>query len=470
MKFIGKRLVPAFIAVFVATIMVEPSSAQEPAAVNQNEKSEAKPAGSSVFGVHASDTRDTDNAPIPTVGPVNPYAGELKEAGTGLPLFGTSTTPLRWGDFSIGGFDFMGMHNSFDPVSAGTTGFDGTVSILRTSLVFDRNLFKNRVVLQYLPQMAIVGGQIHANAGSNNTVSFGTRFSLSPRMSITLQNNLLQVHSNLLIPENYLSTSTYSGAAVQNNFLDTNGGFLADSVTSTFRYDFDQRTSVAVSPIYRYSTTTNGKSNFQASGQSYGGSVALSHALSPHRIIGVADSYQFLQQSGTKAASTRYNTISVTYSQQLTPGWWVTGNAGAGHQNYSDQPANGGWGLTSGGSIVGRISQRISTGLAYNRGVAFDTNYVSTRLSERVDLSVDVHGARFTWKNGGGYFRELGSDPRTSGKYARTGFEYNFYHSFFWFADFAHSFQNSNTPQLLSGTLNLVSFGLRWRPPVAVGR
>jgi hemolysin activation/secretion protein len=91
-------------------------------------------------------------------------------------------------------------------------------------------------------------------------------------------------------------------------------------------------------------------------------------------------------------------------------------------------------------------------------------------LSERVDLSVDVHGARFTWKNGGGYFRELGSDPRTSGKYARTGFEYNFYHSFFWFADFAHSFQNSNTPQLLSGTLNLVSFGLRWRPPVAVGR
>ena len=95
--------------------------------------------------------------------------------------------------------------------------------------------------------MAITAGEVHANAGANNVLSLGMRFDLTPRLNMTLQNTFLQVHSNPLLPEDFLAADGKQGAVVQNNFLDTNGSFLSDTASATFQYGLDRpRTTMSL--------------------------------------------------------------------------------------------------------------------------------------------------------------------------------------------------------------------------------
>src|SRR5579864_1832134 len=259
-----------------------PSVAQEASSAGAD-REQPKPAGITSPAANLASDSDANAAPLPPPGAVNPYGGDIKDAGTGLPLFGTSATPLRWGDFSIGQFEYIGIHDEIKDTGA-VPGTSTTLSILRTSLVFDRLFWKSRVVLQYLPQAVFADGQFHANAQSNNTVSLGTTFMLSPRMHLTVQDTFAQVHDNQLIPENYLARDSMGGGVVQNNFLSTNGSFLANTASAVLQYDLSPVTSLDFSPSFRYSratiNTTPGQ-QFQniVSGETYEGSVALTHAL-----------------------------------------------------------------------------------------------------------------------------------------------------------------------------------------------
>lgn len=443
--------------------------AQDDASSASSSREQPKPAGITSPATVVSPNTDGTDAPVQPSGPVSLYSGELKDAGTGLPLFGTSATPLRWGDFSIGSFEYIGIHDQVD--AAGVPGSSSTLSILRTGLMFDRNLWKSRIVLQYLPQAVFVDGQFHANAVSNNTLSLGSTFMLTPRMSLTVQDTFLQVHENQLVPENYLASDTFGGGVVQNNFLTTNGTFLANTASATLQYGFSARTTLSVSPSFRYSQATFAPDPGQtlknvATGETYEGIVAVSHALSPYRRIGIADSYQLLQESSSLASpSARFNTTTVFYSQQVSRSWWITGSLGAEHQSGIES----GWGLGGTFSLNGSLSPRLSAALALTRGVTLN-NYVSTRRSDRIDASFGYRvSSRMTWTNGVGYFRELGSDPRTFGKYGTTGFTYNFYGHVSFFTTYAYSFQNASTSQLLSGSRSTVAYGVIWQPGRVAG-
>jgi hypothetical protein len=403
-------------------------------------------------------------------GPVDPFEGQIKQVGTGLPLLGTSTTPLRWYDFSVFSFEYIGIHDSFDPTGQ-PSGPWTNINIFRMGLMFDHYIKKNRIVLQYLPQMAIFQGQLHANAGANNSVSFGMSFDLTPRMNLTLQNIFTQVHSNELIPERYLAADAFAGAAVQNNFLDTNGSFIADTASATLQYRFSPRTSLSVSPLFRYAEATSNQVNYVANGNTYQAVATLSHALTPRRNVGLMESYQLVEETaGTVPTSARFNTTGGFYSEQLARALWVTAHAGAEHQAYSDLPGAAHWGLSAGATMVDAVSPTLGLTIAYTRGITFD-NYLTTRRSDRVDAMIGLHMfSRFVFNNGGGYFRELGDDPRTSGKYLSTSVDYKLSPNFTAYSTFSYSFQNSNTPQLLSGLRRTISWGLRWQPPVNLPR
>jgi hypothetical protein len=340
------------------------------------------------------------------------------------------------------------------------------LTILRTSVVFDRYIKKNRIVLQYLPQLAILNGQIHSNAGANNNIALGTMFALTPRLSLTVQNFFVQVHSNQLIPERYLAADAFAGAVVQNNFLETNGSFIADTVSATLQYGFSPRTTLTISPLFRYAKATDNQVNYVANGETYQGVITLGHALSPYRKVGVLESYQLVEDTkGTVPSSARFNTTGVFYTEQLARSLWVTANVGAEHQSYSDFKGAGHWGLSGGMSLVEDFSRRVGVVLAYTRGLTFN-NYLTTQRSDRIDGSLGFHVTqRLSWSNSFGYFRELGTDPRTSGKYGTTGLSFAMFGHLTAFSDFAYSFQNSNTPQLISGMRRTLSFGIRWQPP-----
>jgi hypothetical protein len=419
------------------------------------------------------DTLDDPNAAANAPsGPPNPYAGGIKDAGTGLPLLGNPGSPLRWGDFSIRSFEYIGIHDRFDP--AGQTGSIATnLSILRTGLMFDHYIrrIKNRIVLQYLPQMAITDGQIHANAGTNNTLSLGMSFDLTPRLNVTLQDTFLQVHSNPLLPENFLAADGKEVAPVQNNFLDTYGSFLSDTASATFQYGLSPRTTITFIPLYRYAHATDNRANYLADGQTYAGFVSVGHALSPHRTIGATESYEYLlENTASVPASAKFNTVGFFYSEQLARSLWVTGHIGAEHQSLSDLPRADHWGMAAGFSLVDNISRKMGLALAYTRGITFN-NYISLQKADRIDASIGfIPTSRISWNGSVGYLRELGADPRTNGKYAASELDYRFFGRFSLFTTYAYTFQKSNTLQLFEGQRKTLAYGLRWRPAPIPGR
>ena len=331
---------------------------------------------------------------------------------------------------------------------------------------------KSRIVLQYFPQLAIVGGQIHANVAANNNLSLGTQFNISPRLSITVQDSFLQVHSNPLIPENFFAADSRAGSVTQNNFLESNGNFLADTATVTIQYAFSPRTTVTITPLYRYERTTSTQpgSLYVADGQTYSGGIAVNHALTPRRSIGVFDSFQYLTEKTTAVPqSARYNTSGFYYSEQLARSLWVTGQIGAEWQSFSDLPQGSHWGYSGGFSVLENVSRNISLAAAYTRGVAFN-NYVSRKESDRLDGSIGLLFTRRTsWNSSVGYFRELGINPHANGKYVTTEFDYRFIGDFSLFTSFAYTYQNNNAQQLFAGQRKTIVFGIRWRPPLRPG-
>jgi hypothetical protein len=449
-------------------LFLVPARAQQESSSTRTKDDPAKPAATASILFAADDTQDDPNAAAnaPT-GPPNPY-----DAGTGLPLVGRTSSPLRWGDFSISSFEYIGIHDEFDP-AAQTGALVTNLSILRTGLMFDHYIrrTKNRIVLQYLPQMAITNGQIHGNAGTNNSLSLSMRFDLTPRLNVTVQDTFLQVRSNPLLPENFLAADRRGGGLVQNNFLDTNGSFLSDTASATFQYGLSPRTTITFIPLYRYAQATDNRATYNADGQTYAGFVSVGHALSPHRTIGVTESYQYLRENtATVPESAKFNTVGFFYSEQLARSLWITGNLGAEHESFSDIPRANHWGMAAGFSLVNNISRKIALALAYTRGITFN-NYISLRKADRIDASIGfIPTSRISWSGSLGYLRELGADPRTNGKYAASELDYRFFGHFSLFTTYAYTFQKSSTLQLFEGQRKTLAFGLRWRPAPIPGR
>jgi hypothetical protein len=467
MNFTGKFLGALVISVAACFLSPTQVRAQQDPTPTPPKDEQPKPAATSTPLVLNGDSpQDQDVGPAPA-GPPNPYAGSIKDASSGLPLFGTSSTPLRWWDFSVYTVEATGIYDSYIPQgTSATTSTD--LAMFRLGLMFDHYVLrhKSRIVLQYVPQMIIYNGQVHANAATNNNLSLGTKFELTPRLSLTVANNFVQVHDNSLVPQNYLAVNGQIGALAQNSFLNTNADFLADTATATFEYAFTPRTNLTISPSFVYVRSYNNVSNYLADGQVYTGTVALGHALSPHRTLGLTGSYQYLHENiGGAPQNATYYTTGVFYSEQLARSLWVSLNVGATNQSYAVSPQPGGWGLAAGASLTKAFSQRASLGLAYTRGTMFN-NYVTRQRSDRVDVSVRTKiTSRIDWNTGLGYFRELSGTAPTSGKYATTGLSYRFFGYFSLFTTFAYTFQSSGTQQLLSGGEETLVYGIRWSPP-----
>ena len=462
----GKVIVASLILGLATLSLAVSAGAQQDSSRVPPRDEPPKPAASA-SPLLPSDVVPDDSTALPTpVGPPNPYAGTIKDAGTGLPLFGTSGTPLRWGPFSISEFNFIGVHDDFDLPNS-TNSLTSDLFFFRMGLMFDHDLGRNksRLVLQYLPQMAIANGQLHANAAMNNNLSLGTKFELTPRLSLTVGDLFVQTQSNPLIPLNYLSADANSGSLVQNNFLDTNGSFIANTVSGVLEYAFSPRTNVTFAPLYRYGRATNNLPNYQADGQTYDGVFTLGHAFTLHRTAGIVDTLQYVKEStsGTPENVT-YNTVGVFYNEQLARTFWISGNLGAVSQSNSNITGANGWGFNSNLSLLKDLTPRISLALGFTRGMAFN-NYVTTRRSDRVDASAGYKlTSRMSWNSSFGYYRELGAAPRTNAKYAESDLTYRFFGGFNFFTSFAYTYQKSSTVQLLSGERRTLMYGVRWSP------
>ena len=409
----GRRLVNAGLGLTLAMVLLlARANAQEDSAsaLTKSQPATETIPGARVEGAPVEEAVDATPAP----GAPNPYAGVIRNAGTGLPILGAPASPLRWGDFSIDRFEYIGVHDEFVPRGP-VPSVQADLSIVRAGLMFDHYFrkAKSRIVLQYLPQLVIINGQLRTTNGANNNVSVGTTFHITPRLSLTLQDGFLQVQSNQTVPANYLNADAEEGAIVQNTFLDTNGSFLSDTATAIVQYDLSARTTLTVSPSYRYAKATNNLPTYVANGDLYQGVATLGHTLSPRSTIGMIDSYQLLEQQTLGAAKipAHFNTAGFFYSERLARSLWVAGQVGAESESYADLPAANHWGFGAGFSIIDAFSERAGFSLAYTRGVTL-ANFITNRNADHVDFSFGLKPvSRVTLNTGVGYYREFGVLP-----------------------------------------------------------
>jgi hypothetical protein len=461
------RLFGLISGVVVACLLSSPPLRGQQGSTGPQKTEPPKPAASSAPPLAPTgdpDDEQLQETPPPT--PPNPYAGTIKDVGTGLPIFGTSSSPLRWGSFSIYTFEFIGLHDDYDSLGSTST-ISRNLFGFRVGLMFDYILrHKSRIVLQYLPQLLIYDGEVHANAETNNNISVGTKFELTPRLSLTVGDTFVQVQDNSVVPQNFLAVDSQAGATAQNNFLNTNADFISNTSNATIEYALTPRTNLTLIPSFVYIRSFSGTSNVLADGRVYTGTVGIGHALTARRTVGITSSYQYLSETiGGVPQNVAYTTISGYYSEQLARTLWVSGNVGATYQDFTGLSQAGGWGISAGGSLTKAVTPRTSLALAYTRGTMFN-NYVTRQRADRVDASIRIGlTSRIAWNNGFAYYEELGGVTRTGGKYVTTDLTYRFFGNFSLFTTFAYTYQNSATDQLLSGGERTLVYGIRWAPP-----
>jgi hypothetical protein len=451
-----------------------PVMAQDQASDDKQEKqgqqSEApKPAGATAPWTPDGPARDENGVPTePTPG--TPVNAEIRQLGTGLPFFAPAKSPLRWGDFSVSVFEYEHVNDDFTPRGTNQTeSLD--LNILRGTLMFDHYFGKyHHLVLQYTPQLTILNGTARASGASNNAFGIGNVFHITPRFSLKLENAFIQLDSRRVFPDEYLAKDGLTGAVVQNNFLQNPGSFIEDEANATAEYKMSARTTITVSPMYRYARATNDEVHYLANGNTYGVTGAVTYALSQRSNLGVTGTYNYFQINTPAKVTQRMNTVGLFYGQQLARTWWITAQAGTDTISYSDIPAANFRGFAAGMTMLKDFYQTAIFTVAYNRGFVTD-NYIDAHVGNRLDSSLSL---KLKWNlmliNGVGYYRENGRSPNILAKYANSALELHFPSGLTFFAHYLFRYQSTDTPQLLSGKGNTYLFGLRWQPTARFGK
>lgn len=408
--------------------------------------------------------------PPPAPGP-QPIDTQIHPAGQAAPWLGT-TSPLRWGDFSIGDFTYNYVRDDFKPAGGGPSA-DLSLDILRTTLVFQHYFGKQLLLLQYVPQLAVLNGKIAGNAGVNNEVALGTTFQLTPRFSLVIKDGFAQVKSRQLYPPNYLAVDQAGGNPIQSNFLQNAGSYLQNTVTAIGVYQVSVHDTLTFSSAYRYAHASGnnvpGQNVVVNGGQDFAESVAYTHQLTARQSIGGLYTLELLNQNGGAqvgqgTGTTYFNTVAGFYALQLSETLAFKSQLGA---NFTTYPNNTPPLRTTAGGFSFVKNFKNAQGnfaIAYTRGRTQD-NFIAARVGDLIQAVYTQHLLRrLVWNSGAGYYRETGADPRNTGKTLDSGLVYEFAPRFFLSAQYAYLFQKADLPQLLSGTRNTVILGIKWEP------
>lgn len=411
------------------------------------------------------DQNPAASAPTPadTPSPGYPIDSQIHPTGKAVPWMGTSS-PLRWGDFSVASFTMDYINDNFRP-AGGTATSTLNLGVFRSTIGFDRYFGRQHLVLQINPQVAILNGQLGGNAGLNNNFNLAFLFQVTPKLLVTVKGIFNQVHSRQLFPIDVLGVDEKGGNVLQNDFLQNDGSYWRVGTTVDFNYSITPRLLLTEAPSYSYSQTTNNEANYLANGHTVANSIALTYALTPRQNIGALQSIQLLRAANVpNAANTYFNTIALFYSYQIAKTWWIQSRVGMDMATYPNKFPSQQM-LGGGGSLIKGFSNS-TLAFTYGRG-KMDVNFISASLSDRGDVTYAIHFyKRLGWYNGAGFYRDIGALPQNKGTYASSKIEYLLSKGFSVFANYTYVDQTADTLQLLSGVRKTFVVGVGWLPPV----
>ena len=401
--------------------------------------------------------QDGTTAVVPTPG--YPVDGTVRAAGRAVPWMGT-TTPLRFGPFSLSSLEYFNVYDSFSPAAGGATDIT-RFGMLRMNIVFDKVIGKSHFLFQYVPQLAMLNGHIRGNVVTDNAVSFGSTFELSPRLTLTLKDEFGRHRNRQLFPDEFLLIDRQTGGVIQTYFLENNGIHLDNRLSAVLNYKLSPRLVLTVAPGYIYAETHSPQDVYIVHDST--STVGLVYALSLRRNIGVLQSVEVLHPVKPVATNGMFRTSGLFYSEQVTPSWWITGTLGIEGATYPGFVGTN-WALAGSFTLLKTFTNS-DLGIAYFRGSTL-TNFLGDRQTDRVDVSYRLRiSSRLDLANSIGYFHTTGADPRVIGKYAFSKIEYHLTKGFSLFGTYTRRFQSTSTQLLYSGDRHTFVMGFRWEPP-----
>ncbi len=402
-----------------------------------------------------------------STGPI-PLDTQIHPAGQAVPWLGSSS-PLRWGDFSIANFTYNYVIDHFLPIGGGASE-NLDLQILRTTIVFEHFFGKQHLLLQYNPQLAVLNGKVAGNAGMDNELGVGTTFQLTPRFTLVVKDAFAQLHSRQLYPPDYLAVDQEGGNLIQNNFLQNAGSYLTNTVTGIGVYQWSVRDTLSFSSSFKYAHTTGDNlidnNVLVQTGDDFAESVAYTHRLTLRQTVGAVYTLEVLHQTENVAipGNSYFNTVAGFYAIQVAETWALRGEFGGNFTRYPNNtpPLNT---LAGGVSVVKNFKNDLGNfAVGYTRGRT-ENNFITARTGDLIQAVYSQHlFKRLVWNSGGGYYRETGADPRDFGKTVNTSLAFELIPNFFLSGQYAYLFQKATTEDLLSGTRKTIILGLKWEP------
>lgn len=432
---------------------------QEPPPQDPKEGQQPRPAGAS-SPISPVDNGSADEPQPPPLTPGTPINTDIRVLGKATPYNGFDT-PLRWGPFSIAGADFLGVQDWFNPgFGAPTT--ELALGLLRANLDLDVVLHRSHLVLQYSPQAVIQDGKFTTNGSTNNNFGLGMNFDITPRFAILVKEQFTWNQTRQVFSDEVLQIYQGAGGILPGDFLQNDGSYLDNAFSVAFSYKMSPRWTLTTEPLVRYIDITNNTLNYHATGTDARDTVALTYALSAKSNLSFGYNFEEGHTFEPTMTDSYYHGLAVFYSRQISPSFWIQGNAGAEVAFYNAEATPPVF-FTGSFSFVKNVS-RSSFAFTFAREKNL-ANYYTNLLSDRYDVSYTLPiSRRIMWTSGAGYYYEIGAGPHTQGKYAQTTVDYHLTPSVSVFGNYTFRFQHAETLQLLTGTHNTVIYGIRWEP------
>jgi hypothetical protein len=381
--------------------------------------------------------------------------------------------PLQWGLISVRSMSFQEYVNQihFDNPNIQPQSRNETASQLSTSIVVNRSFKRSHLVLQYNPSLFFINGHVYSNA-MNQDLSLDVNFPLTQRWNLTVADRFSYYGSQRIFSQLSLDADYVTGSTLQKNFLDGPGSLLYNQVSAGFSYLWTPRTTLTVSPFFGYqhstASVTSGQSGQDLSAFYEGGTVGVSHRLSPTRTLGFTYSMQAavfsntFVGSSTNPGSTQFlQDILVIYNQQLNATWHLSLGAGL-VTNTGTGSSGTGLAMQAG---VTKTFQRVEFAAWYNRGHQFN-GFITNEVSDRVDGTAKIYlTRRLATATSGAYFRTAAGSPLSqSGLYATQQLSYQLTRHLSVFGSASHIKQIGNGVFVLSANRNYFTTGILWEP------
>lgn len=393
------------------------------------------------------------------------------------PLPSGRVSAVQFGPIYLQSADFLETVDAITATGQNSTNW-GSFSELKAVIVFDRAFRDSHFAVQYQPRLLVENGAVSGDS-SNLNAGFSTVFHLSPRFTASFSNGF-NYYSRVAQFENLsLQSDLTTGGQVASNFLEGGGHFLDDRTQVDVQYLISPRSRFDVTPYFDYyeSTGVTGNVSTLAIGSSYGYGLTAnySYLLSPTKSISFGYQGEDIHYSQA-LSTTNYQTLTATYSQQLSQTWRFTAGGGAvvssasaftgttttPRQKSSIWTENGQFSLIkvfNKGSVAFNYYRGQQPGLQITNGFAdrYDVS-CSRQLTSRMGLNLAA-----------GYYREFSSATDTRGLYATGGLNYGLTERWFINLQYGYKKQENGGATYQTGDLNYVSLGIRWQPGIRPG-